>query len=102
MVLDSPMRTAASHVLLVADPVRGKLSGCGLATPLLGPVIVALPLWLMTRLALVVPLLIWPGSARLRLVAPEVSVPPVWLPATPLMSTAALQPLASLTRFRSP
>src|SRR5438067_127683 len=98
------MRTAELHVLLVALPVHVKLIVCGLATPLLVPVIVAFPLWFMARLALVVPLLIWPGSARLRLVAPDVNVPPVWLPATPPMSTAPLPlcPVAVQLRFRSP
>ena len=96
----APSRTAASHALLRVMPLQVKVSVWVFATPLLTPSMRAVAVWLMVTDWSVPAFMITPGSGRPRL--PDVSVPPVWLPVTALMSACALQPEESAIRFRSP
>ena len=99
-LLPSPIRTAASQELLRVVPVQVKERLCATAPPSLLAATTALALWLMGVLASPPPLPMLPGSARFRL--PEVRVPPLELPLTPLVSAAPSQPLTSLIRSMMP
>ncbi len=99
-LLPSPRRTADSQELLRAEPVQVKLSECACDAPLLVSSMRAVAVWLIGPLVVEPPLPIEPGSTRFKV--PEVRVPPLRLPATPLMSEEPSQPDASLTRFMSP
>src|SRR5690606_39619137 len=84
---------------LVQLDVQVKRSVWLTGEPLLTPVITAEPDWSNGTLALLPPFERLPGSARLRV--PDVSVPPLNEPVTPLMSALALPPPSS-TRVSAP